>query len=77
LGITRAVTDAWTVGLSGIVTSGQYLSGDEANLDLKTDPYGALNAHSHCRVPLKEQLFCATYTSQLNTNYVTGCLRQI
>ncbi len=38
LGVDYKVTDAWTVGGTGIAASGQYLFGDEANLTPKTQP---------------------------------------
>jgi hypothetical protein len=45
------VTDAWTVGGTGIAASGQYLFGDEANLTLKTQPYFVLNLHASMTFP--------------------------
>lgn len=42
-GVNYNVTDKWTVGLQGIAASGQYLFGDEANLQPKLPGYVVLN----------------------------------
>ncbi len=69
-GVSYAVTDAWTVGFSGIVSSGQYLFGDEANLTPKTGGYVVLNANSSYLVRPGVTLF-AVMQNVLNTKYET------
>jgi outer membrane receptor protein involved in Fe transport len=69
-GLSYNVTDAWTVGLSGIASSGQYLFGDEANLQPKTNPYVVLTANTAYQVTPKLQLF-ALIQNLFNANYVT------
>ncbi|MEA2740157.1 MAG: iron complex outerrane recepter protein [Acetobacteraceae bacterium] len=69
-GVDYMVTDAWTIGLSGIASSGQYLFGDEANLEPKTNPYVVLNANTRYQVTDKVQLF-ALLQNMFNANYET------
>jgi iron complex outermembrane receptor protein len=69
-GASYAVTDAWTVGLSGIAASGQYLFGDEANLQPKTNSYVVLNANTSYQVTPKVQLF-GLLQNMFNARYET------
>ncbi len=69
-GVSYAITAAWTAGLSGQVSSGQYLFGDEANLQPKTNPYVVLNANTSYQVTQTVQLF-ALLQNMFNTNYET------
>ena len=69
-GISYAVTDAWTIGLSGIASSGQYLFGDEANLTPKTDAYVVLTANTSYQVTRNVKLF-AVVQNVLNAQYET------
>ncbi|MDR3529524.1 MAG: TonB-dependent receptor [Rhodopila sp.] len=69
-GASYAVTEAWTVGLAGIASSGQYLFGDEANLTPKTDAYVVLNANASYQVTSNVQIF-AVLQNVLNANYET------
>ena len=70
LGADYAVTDAWTVGFSALVSSGQYLFGDEANLTAKTNPYVVLNANTSYRVTRNLELF-GLVQNLLNVKYET------
>lgn len=69
-GVSYAVTDAWTIGMSGIVSSGQYLFGDEANLTPKTGAYVVLNANTSYQVAPHVKLF-AVVQNMLNARYET------
>jgi len=70
LGIDYKVTDAWTVGGTGIAASGQYLFGDEANLNLKTQPYFVLNLHTSYQITKNLQFF-GLIENAFNTKYST------
>lgn len=69
-GFDYAITEAWKVGLSGIATSGQYLLGDEANLEPRTTPYVVMNANTSYQVTPQVQMF-ALLQNMFNTNYET------
>lgn len=69
-GGSYAATEAWTIGLSGIASSGQYLFGDEANLTSKTAAYVVLNANTSYQVTPAVQLF-AVMQNVFNTHYET------
>lgn len=56
-GASYGVTEAWTVGFSGIASSGQFLFGDEANLTPRTRPYVVLNLNTSYQVTKGVQLF--------------------
>ena len=70
LGADYKATDEWTVGGAGIVASGQFLFGDEANLLPKTPPYFALNLHTSYQVTKNIQLF-ALLENVFNATYYT------
>ncbi len=70
LGVDYKATDQWTVGGTGIVASGQFLSGDEANLTPKTPPYFVLNLHASYQVTKSFQLF-ALLENAFNATYYT------
>jgi iron complex outermembrane recepter protein len=70
LGVDYKVTDAWTVGGTGIYAGGQYLFGDEANLTPQTPPYFVLNLHSSYQVTKYLQLF-ALLQNAFNVTYYT------
>ena len=59
LGVDYKLTDAWTVGGSGIYASGQFLFGDEANLTPPTPPYFVANLHTSYQVTKNLQLYRA------------------
>jgi iron complex outermembrane receptor protein len=69
-GLGFAATEAWTIGLSGIASSGQYLFGDEANLTPRTTSYVVLNANTSYQVSSQVQVF-ALLQNVLNANYET------
>jgi iron complex outermembrane recepter protein len=56
-GIQYKVTDAWTVGATGIYASGAYLFGDEANLTPKLPAYFTLNLNTSYQVTPHIQVF--------------------
>ncbi|HET6182456.1 MAG TPA: TonB-dependent receptor [Acetobacteraceae bacterium] len=70
IGMNYAATDSWMVGFSAIVSSGQYLFGDEANLTPKTNPYVVLNLNTSYRVRPGVELF-ALVRNLLNIKYET------
>jgi len=70
IGVDYKVTDAWTVGGTGIAASGQYLFGDEANLTLKTQPYFVLNLHTSYQLTKNLQFF-GLIENAFNTKYST------
>lgn len=69
-GLSYAATDAWTVGVSGIASSGQYLAGDEANLTPGTGAYFVLGANTTYRISDQVQVF-AFCQNLLNAKYAT------
>lgn len=69
-GASYAVTDDWTVGLSGIASSGQVLFGDEANLTPKTGAYIVLNVNTSYQITERIQLF-GVVLNALNARYQT------
>lgn len=69
-GTSYAATPAWTVGFSGVVSSGQYLFGDEANLTQATTQYVVLDANTSYRITPALQVF-ALIENALNERYVT------
>ncbi len=70
LGVNYKLTDAWTVGGTGIYASGQFLFGDEANLTAPTPPYFVLNLHSSYQVTKALQVF-AVLENAFNASYYT------
>jgi iron complex outermembrane recepter protein len=70
LGVDYKVTDAWTVGGTGVAASGQFLFGDEANLTAKTPAYFMLNLHTSYQLTPNLQLF-GLIENAFNTTYYT------
>ena len=70
LGADYNVTDAWTIGGTGIAASGQYLFADEANLTPKTPTYFVLNLHTSYQVNKNLQLF-GQIENAFNAKYYT------
>ena len=70
LGVDYKLTDAWTVGGSGIYASGQFLFGDEANLTPQTPPYFVANLHTSYQVTKNLQLY-ALLQNAFNATYYT------
>jgi iron complex outermembrane receptor protein len=56
-GVQYQVTPEWTVGTSGIASSGRYLQGDAANLNAKTGAYVVLNLNTAYQVTQNIQVF--------------------
>jgi outer membrane receptor protein involved in Fe transport len=70
LGFDYRVTDAWTVGGTGIYAAGQFLLGDEANLNPPTPPYFVLNLYTNYQLTKHLQLF-GQVENAFNANYYT------
>jgi iron complex outermembrane receptor protein len=56
-GIQYKVTEAWTVGATGIYASGAYLFGDEANLTPKLPAYFTMNLNTSYQITPNFQIF--------------------
>lgn len=69
-GLSYAATEAWTVGASAIVSSGQTLFGDEANLTPDTGAYVVLAANTTYQLTDNIQVF-AMVRNLLNAKYQT------
>jgi outer membrane receptor protein involved in Fe transport len=69
-GVSYKLTDPWTIGLSGIASSGQVLFGDEANLTPKTGAYVVLNFNTSYQITERIQLF-GVVLNALNAKYTT------
>lgn len=70
LGADYGVTEAWTVGFSGKVASGQYLFGDESNQNPQTGAYGVVNVHTQYQVTKNFQVF-GLVENAFNARYET------
>ena len=70
VGADYGVTEAWTVGFSGKVASGQYLFGDESNQNPQTGAYGVVNVHTQYQVTKNFQVF-GLVENAFNTRYET------
>jgi outer membrane receptor protein involved in Fe transport len=57
LSVEYAFDPDWTVGLDGRYADGQWLRGDESNLNPKTRPYFVLDASTRYRVGQQAELF--------------------
>jgi len=56
-GVQYQVTPGWTVGATGIASSGRFLQGDAANLNAKTGAYALLNLNTAYQATKNIQLF--------------------
>jgi iron complex outermembrane receptor protein len=72
LGVDYKVTDAWTVGGTGVAAGGQYLFGDEANLNPKTPAYFVLNLHTSYQLTPNLQFFGLIENASNTTYYTYG-----
>jgi iron complex outermembrane recepter protein len=70
IGLDYRLTDAWTVGGTGIYASGQFLFGDEANLTPPTPPYFVLNLYTNYQLTKHLQLF-GQVENAFNATYYT------
>jgi outer membrane receptor protein involved in Fe transport len=64
------VTTAWIVSLDGRYADGQYLRGDESNLNPKTNPYFVLNLATRYKINDRFELF-GEIDNVLNEKYET------
>ena len=64
------MTDAWTIGGTGIYASGRFLVGDEANLTPPTPPYFVLNLYTNYQLTKHLQLF-GQVENAFNATYYT------
>ncbi|HTW29469.1 MAG TPA: TonB-dependent receptor [Acetobacteraceae bacterium] len=69
-GVQYGVTPAWTVGLTGIASSGVFLVGDEANLTPKTGAYVVLGLNTNYKLTQHIELF-GLVQNMLNAKYDT------
>ena len=56
-GLQYKVTDAWTVGTTGVAATGQFLFGDETNLTKQLPGYFVLNFNTSYQVTPHFQIF--------------------
>ncbi|HYZ63168.1 MAG TPA: TonB-dependent receptor [Acetobacteraceae bacterium] len=70
LGVQYEVTPRWTVGATGILSSGRVLQGDEANLNPRTGSYVVFNANTNFRLTETIELF-GLVQNVSNTRYAT------
>ncbi len=68
--VNYGVTPRWTIGASGVLATGQYFFGDEANLNKKLGGYVVLNLNTSYRVTDHIQLF-GLITNTFNAKYET------
>ncbi len=71
-GLDVNVTEAWSVGGTGILQSGQYLFGDEANLTPKLPGFFTMNLHTTYQVTPHVQLFASVQNALDRRYYVYG-----
>lgn len=69
-GLQYEITPAWTVGTTGIFSSGQVLQGDASNLNPKTGGYFVLNANTSYRLTPSVELF-GLVQNLTDTKYAT------
>ncbi len=70
VGVDYRLTDAWTVGGTGIYAAGQFLFGDEANLTPPTPSYFVLNLYTKYQLTKHLQLF-GQVENAFNATYYT------
>ena len=70
LGVSYKVTDQWAVGATGVAATGQYLFGDEANLQPKTPGYFVVNLNTSYQLTPNIQLF-GLVENVLDSKYYT------
>jgi len=72
LGAYYVVTDKWTVGATGIATSGTYLFGGEANLTPRLPSYFTLNLSTTYQLTERIQVFAWAQNITNRTYYTYG-----
>ena len=60
----------WVIGIDGRYSGGQWLRGDESNLNPKTRPYAVLDLTTRYRIGARVELF-ATIENLLDRKYET------
>jgi iron complex outermembrane receptor protein len=70
LGFRYDVTEAWTVGFDAVLSSGQYLFGDEANLTAPVGGYAVLNLNTKYQLTPSVEIF-GLVRNALNAKYAT------
>jgi outer membrane receptor protein involved in Fe transport len=70
LGFSYGITEDWTVGINVVVSSGQFLFGDEANLTPATSGYAVVNFNTKYRVMPNVEIF-GSVRNVLNAKYET------
>jgi outer membrane receptor protein involved in Fe transport len=68
LGLQYKATDAWTIGVTGVAASGQYLFGDEANLVKQLPGYFVVNLNTSYQITPNIQVF-GLVQNVLDTRY--------
>jgi outer membrane receptor protein involved in Fe transport len=71
-GLDVNVTQAWSVGGTGVLQSGQYLFGDEANLTPKLPGFFTMNLHTAWQITPHVQLFASVQNALDRRYYVYG-----
>ncbi len=71
-GLDVNVTRAWTVGGTGVLQSGQYLFGDEANLTPKLPGFFTLNLHTAYQITPHVQVFASVQNALDRRYYIYG-----
>ena len=69
-GVQYAVTPDWTIGLTGVASSGRTLRGDEANQNPRTSPYVVLNLNTSYHITKNIEAF-GLVQNLLNEKYET------
>ncbi len=69
-GLQYDITPTWTVGTTGVASSGRVLLGDEANLNPRTGSYVVLNLNTTYRLSETVELF-GLVQNLLDTKYAT------
>jgi len=70
LGFDYGITENWLVGISMKAASGQYLFGDESNLNSMTGSYAVLNIHSSYQITSQIRVF-GLMENVVNSRYET------
>jgi len=68
LGLQYKATDAWTIGVTGVAASGQYLFGDEGNLTKQLPGYFVLNFNTSYKITPGVEVF-GLVQNVLDTKY--------
>ena len=68
LGLQYKATDAWTIGVTGVAATGQYLFGDEANLTKQMPGYFVLNLNTSYQITPNVEIF-GLVQNVLDTKY--------